>query len=366
MGRWDQLIRDGITELTPYITGKTAEEIKADLGLAEVIQMSTNETAIGPSPLAVAAIEKEAARVNYYSDGPSDPLCEKLAQRLGLKKEMFIIANGADNIISIVSAAFIAPGDEVILSEVTYPVYPRATRIMGGVVVPVPLINGRNDLEAMADRINSRTKLVFICNPNNPTGAINTRVEIDRFLQKIPQNVLVVMDEAYCDFVEDDAYPNSIDYFGGDTAVIGIRTFSKISGIAGVHIGYALAEHELIGFMQRVAEAYPVNRLAQAAALAALDDENHRRSVLRFNREGKTYFYEAFEKMNLRPIRTETNFITVDVKTDSVEVYEKMVAKGVIIRPLKAWGCPESIRITIGRPGENEKCIRALRKVLQG
>ena len=364
MGKYEKLVRAGIMDLTPYLPGKPIEEVQRELGLDRVIKLASNETAVGPSPLAVAAINKEADSVNFYPEGQSTPLREKLAAKLGIDKDMLIISNGGDDIIRLVSLAFVNAGDEVIMADITFPVYEGNIRIMGGKVVPVALKNHTHDLDAMAASINARTKMIYICNPNNPTGTINTKAEIDAFMQKVPADVIVIMDEAYCDYVDDPAYPNSIDYLASGKPVIGIRTFSKIAGIAGVRIGYAMAQPELIGYMGRVMEAFPANRLAQAAAMASMDDDAHRQRVLELNREGKIFYHRAFDEMGLAYSDSKANFVFVDLKRDSAAVYDKMMAKGVIIRPGKTWGCPDWTRITIGTPEENAKCVQALKEVL--
>ena len=242
----DNLLRKGILDLKPYIPGKPIEEVKRELGLKEVVKLASNETSIGPSPLAVEAIKKEIENINLYPEGSSRLLREKIAQKLKIDKEMIIVGNGADNIINLVGMAFINEGDEVITGEITFPAYEAITKIMGGKLILVKLDNYTYNLKEITRRINERTKVIFICNPNNPTGTIVTKEEVVSFMKKVPQDVIVIFDEAYYDYVEDKNYPNSLSYILERKNVIVLRTFSKIAGIAGVRVGYGIARPELI------------------------------------------------------------------------------------------------------------------------
>lgn len=358
------LIRKEISAIKPYIPGKPIEEVKRELGLKEVIKLASNETSVGPSPLAVEAIKKEAKNVNFYPEGSNKLLREKLAQRLNLDKEMIILANGADNIIDLLGLAFINKDDEIIMGEVTFPVYESVVKIMGGKIIFAKLKDYTYDLEEIARRVNKRTKLIIVCNPNNPTGTIVTKEAVDKLMEDVSEDVIVVFDEAYCDYVEDENYPDSLPYVREGKNVIVIRTFSKIAGLAGLRIGYAIAKQELIGYLGRVVDVFSVNRLAQVAALASLNDEEHRRKILRLNKEGKEYLYSELKRLELFYVPTETNFIFIDLKKDTKVIYEKLLKKGVIIRPGETWGCPNFIRVTIGTPYENKKFVQALKEVL--
>ena len=358
------LVRKGILDLKPYIPGKPIEEVKRELGLEEVVKLASNETSVGPSPLAVEAIKKEIENIYLYPEGSSRLLREKLAHKLNLDKEMIIIGNGADNVIDLVGMAFINEGDEVITGEITFPAYETITKIMGGKLISVKLKNFRFDLEEIAQRINEKTKIVFLCNPNNPTGTIVDKEAVDRFTKQVPEDVTVVFDEAYYDYVEDENYPNSLSYVLEEKNVIVLRTFSKIAGIAGVRIGYGIAKKELIGYLMRVVNPFTTNRLAQVAALASLDDEEHRKKVLRSNQEGKKYLYKELKQLGLFYTASEANFLFIDLKEDTEVIFEKLLKKGVIIRPGKTWGCPNFIRVTIGTPYENEKFISTLKEIM--
>jgi len=364
MKKEKNLIRKEILDLKPYIPGKPIEEVKRELGLKEVIKLASNETSIGPSPLAIEAIKKEIKNINLYPEGSSRLLREKIAQKLNLDKEMIIVGNGADNVIDLIGMAFINDGDEVITGEITFPAYETITKIMGGKLISVKLKDFSFDLEKIAQKINEKTKIVFLCNPNNPTGTIVDKEAVDRFIKQVPEDVVIVFDEAYYDYVGDKNYPNSVSYALEGRNVIVLRTFSKIAGIAGVRIGYGIAKQELISYLRRVVNPFTTNRLAQVAALASLDDEEHYRKVLNSNQEGKKYLYRELKEIDLFYLPTEANFIFIDLKGDSEVIFEKLLRKGVIIRPGKTWGCPNFIRVTIGTPYENEKFIQAIKEVL--
>jgi len=290
MKKENNLLRKGILDLKPYIPGKPIEEVKRELGLEEVVKLASNETSIGPSPLALEAIREEIENINLYPEGSSRLLREKIAYKLNLNKEMIIVGNGADNIIGLVGMAFINEGDEVITGEITFPAYETITKIMGGKLILVKLKDFRFDLEGIIQRINEKTKIIFLCNPNNPTGTIVYKKAVDKFTKQVPENVVIVFDEAYYDYVEDKNYPYSLSYVLERKNVIIIRTFSKIAGIAGIRVGYGIAKPELIDYLRCVVSSFPTNRLAQVAALASLDDEEHYRKVLKTNQKGKKIF----------------------------------------------------------------------------
>jgi len=364
MGKEKTLVRKGILDLKPYIPGKPIEEVKRELGLKEVIKLASNETSVGPSPLAIEAIKKEIKNINLYPEGSSRLLREKIAHKLNLDKEMIIVGNGADDVIRLVGMAFINDGDEVITGEITFPAYETITKIMGGKLISVKLKDFSFDLEKIAQRINEKTKIVFLCNPNNPTGTIVDKKAVDRFTKQVPDDVVVVFDEAYYDYVEDKNYPNSLSYVLEEKNVIVLRTFSKIAGIAGVRIGYGIAKPKLIGYLNRVVNPFTTNRLAQVAALASLDDEEHHKKVLKSNQEGKKYLYRELKKIDLFYLPTEANFIFIDLKRNSKDIFERLLKKGIIIRPGETWGCPNFIRLTIGTAYENQRFVQALKEVL--
>jgi len=365
MKKEKSLVRKGILDLKPYIPGKPIEEVKREFGLKEVVKLASNETSIGPSPLAVEAIKKEVENINLYPEGSSSLLREKIAHKLNLDKEMIIIGNGADDVIGLVGMAFIDEGDEIITGEITFPAYETITKIMGGKLISVKLKNFCFDLEEITQKMSEKSKIIFLCNPNNPTGTIVEREEVADFMEKVPQDIIVVFDEAYYDYVEDKDYPDSLSYVLEEKNVIVIRTFSKIAGIAGIRIGYGIARPELIRDLRRVVTPFPTNRLAQVAALASLDDEEHYKKVLKTNQEGKRYLYKELKDLDLFYLPSETNFIFIDFKEDTEIIFEKLLKKGVIIRPGKTWGCPNFIRLTIGTAYENQKFIQTIKEMIK-
>jgi len=364
MKKENNLIRNGISDLKLYIPGKPIEEVKRDLGLKEVVKLASNETSVGPSSLAVKAIKEEIENINLYPEGSSIILREKLAHKLKINKEMIIVANGADDVIDLIGMAFINKGDEVITGEITFPAYEITAKIMGGKIILVKLKDYTYDLEEITRRINERTKIIFICNPNNPTGTIVDKEAVDKFMKKIPDDVIVVFDEAYYDYIENKNYTSGLSYISEGKNVIILRTFSKIAGIAGVRIGYGIAKPELISYLRRVVNPFTTNRLAQVAALASLDDVEHYRKVLKTNQEGKRYLYKEIKELELFYVPTEANFIFIDLKENTEVIYEKLLKKGVIIRPGQTWGCPNFIRVTIGSPYDNKKFIEALKEAI--
>jgi len=356
-------VRKGVTEIEPYVPGKPIEEVQAELGLSEIAKMASNENPLGPSPRAVTAMERELRNANLYPEGPCTLLRREMAKRLGIDDDMLTFSNGADNCILLVGNAFINDGDEVVMADPTFFVYQTVTKIMGGRPISVRLESHSHDLQAMRKAIGPKTKLVFICNPNNPTGTIVRRREFDDFLTRLPEYVILVLDEAYFEFVSDGDYPDGLDYIKQGHNVICLRTLSKLYGLAGLRIGYALGCKELIGALNQVREPFPVSRIAQAGALAALEDSEFTEKVLRNNEEGLVYLYEEFTKMGLPYVPSHTNFVFVDLKRDSKEVFEALLREGIIIRPGHLWGWPNFARVTIGTMEENRRFIDALKGV---
>lgn len=360
----EKLVRNGVLSINAWPTGKPIEELQAELGLESLALMATNENPLGPSPKAVEAIKAESVKVNRYPQGPCTYLKRKVAARLGVQEQMIIFSNGADNCLRIIGYAFLNTGDEVIVAHPTFPVYGIVSRTMGAVPVEVPLKDHTHDLKAMAERIGPRTKLIFVCNPNNPTGTIVRKKELHAFVEALPDHVVLILDEAYFEFVDDREYPNSLDYIREGRNVVALRTFSKLYGIAGLRIGYALARPELSAVMERVREPFPVSRVAEAAALAALDDEEFKSQVLANNEQSRGFLYESFDKLGLPYAQTHTNFMFVDLKTDAREVAQALLERGYLVRPGTPWKHPTYARITFGTMEENRGFVAALAGVL--
>jgi histidinol-phosphate aminotransferase len=300
-----------------------------------------------------------------YPDGPCSVLREALAQKFSLPEKRIVISNGADNLILMIANAFVNEGDEVIMADPTFPVYTNVTQIMGGKVIKVKLKDYTHDLDGMLKKVDRKTKLVFVCNPNNPTGTTISQESFNHFLSKLSKRVIVVLDEAYGDFVEDPVYPNGLDYIKARKQVIVLRTFSKVYGLAGLRIGYALGREDLIDCLYQVRDPFPVHRLAQVAAVAALNDQEHAVRSIQMVYEGKRYLYKELEKMGLIYVPSQANFIFIDFERESDKVFQDLLKEGIIIRPGKLWGYPTCARVTIGRMEDNQRFIKALKKILK-
>ncbi|MCK8816918.1 histidinol-phosphate transaminase [Natroniella sulfidigena] len=360
----DNVVRQQILEIKPYVPGKPIEEVKRELGLDEVIKLASNENPLGPAPQAIEQMKKTAEQVNIYPDGNVHYLRQKLATKLGVKEEELIFGNGSDELLALLGQTFITEQAEVIMAGTTFSEYRFATNIMGGKIVTVPLKEYTHDLEAMAAAITPNTKLIFICNPNNPTGTIVTKDEVDNFLNQVPDDVIVIFDEAYYEYVANPAYPETVDYLADYENIIILRTFSKAYALAGLRIGYGIASQKLIDYIERVRQPFNVNLMAQKAAIASLATEDHLAKSVELNQVGKEYLYQEFDKLGLEYVPTGSNFILVDVAEDSTRVFEELMQRGVIIRDMSAFGYQTKIRVTVGLPEENEFFIEQLKEVL--
>lgn len=358
-------MREALQDIKPYVPGKPVEEVERELGLKDVLKLASNENPLGPSPLGLEALQEAACKVSYYPDGYCFYLRRALAARLGVREDNLIIGNGSDEILKLLAEAFVRPGEEAVMASPSFSEYEFATQLMGGCPVPVPSRALYHDIDAMLAAVNERTRLFFICNPNNPTGTIVPARDVERVLDELPPGVLVVLDEAYYEYVDDPAYPQSIKYvLQGRDNVIVLRTFSKIYGLAGLRVGYGVAVPELVAMVSRTREPFNVNLLAQAAARAALDDTAHLERSRQVNAEGKQYLYGEFARMKLEYVPTQANFVFVNLGVDSREVFTRMLKKGVIIRTGDIFGLPTWMRVTIGTPEQNRRMIQALGEVL--
>ena len=295
----DRLARKGILDLPAYIPGRSIEEVEKEFGVKQWVKLASNENLLGPSPKAIAAIRKELSSIHFYPEGPCTDLRKALAEKFSLPEKTIVISNGADNVIFMIANAFVDEGDEVVMADPTFPVYANAIRIMGGTPIKLRLKDFNHDLPAMLDKINSKTKLVFICNPNNPSGTIVTRKALDDFVSQLPERVVLILDEAYCDFAEDPGYPNGLDDVRAGRQVIVLRTFSKVYGLAGLRLGFGAGREDLIRCLYQVREAFPVHRLANVAGIAALNDHEHEQRSVQLVREGRRYLYKELDKLGL-------------------------------------------------------------------
>jgi histidinol-phosphate aminotransferase len=360
----ERLVRPAVSRLKPYIPGKPIDEVKRELGLEEVIKLASNENPLGPSPRALAAMRKCLRDVRLYPDNECYHLKRRLAERLGFPPEQILVGRGSDEIIHMIGLAFLEKGDEVIIPTNPFVLYEFTSTLMEADLVRVPLKDYRHDLEAMAERIGPRTKLVFVGNPNNPTGTIVTHDEVVRFLDRLGNQGILVLDEAYYEYAEDPKYPRSLELVKEGRNVIVLRTFSKIYALAGLRIGYGVAKSELAQALAKVREPFNVSNIAQAAALASLEDDFQVERSLRINRRGKKYLYRELKRMKLKYVPTEANFIFVDSGRDAKAVSWELLKRGVIVRADPAFGYDTHFRVTIGTPAQNKRFIGALKEVL--
>jgi histidinol-phosphate aminotransferase len=362
----EAIARQCILDRKEYVPGKPVEEVKREFGIDDIIKMASNENPLGTSPQAMAAMHDELEEnANRYPESLCHDLVHKLAETHQLAPEQFFVDNGVDGVITMLGLTFLNPEDECIFGELTFPAYENIVTKMGSRCVKVPMTEDfRLDVDGFIAAITPHTKMIFVCNPNNPTGTIIQDEEFERLLEATPESVLVVADEAYYEFADDPSYPQSIDYMEDYPNLIILRTFSKIAGLAGLRVGYAMADPAVVKVMLKAREPFPVNRIAQAGAGAALDDVAFIERTLEVNRAGREQFYEAFEEMGLRYYPTQTNFIFVDLGRPVAPVFQAMLRDGVIIRPLSFVGEAGALRITIGLEEENERTIASLRNAL--
>ncbi|MDA8241140.1 MAG: histidinol-phosphate transaminase [Nitrospiraceae bacterium] len=342
--------------IQPYVPGKPIEELERELGITDSVKLASNENPIGPSPASLKAIAGSLGDLNRYPDGAGYYLKKALSGKLGVAEEEIILGNGSNELLDIAAKTFMKDGDEAVMAVPSFVVYFMAVQGIGGRSVQVPLKDHTHDLGAMADAITPATKMLFIANPNNPTGTMNRKDEFDRMMERVPNDVLVVIDEAYYEYVSDPEYADSMKYLRSEKNVLILRTFSKIYGLAGLRLGYGIAKRELIADMNRLREPFNTNTVAQKAAIAALTDTDHVTRSRQVNEAGKDYLYRELRSMGVAFVPTEANFIFIPVE-GSMALYEKLLKMGVIIRPMG----PKAIRVTIGLPEENRRFIEALK-----
>ncbi|MFA4843714.1 MAG: histidinol-phosphate transaminase [Candidatus Margulisiibacteriota bacterium] len=350
----DELLRSVVAGIKDYVPGRT---------VTGAVKLASNENPFGPSPLALEAIAKEAHNLHIYPDQRSTLLREALAKHLGVGDDSILCGNGSDDIMQVLGSTYLNPGDEVIISQNTFSLYELITRIFDGKIVTVELKDYELDLEGFARALTTKTKLVFLTNPNNPTGTAFSAAQFDALLAKVPPTALVIVDEAYIEFAERADLPNTLAAVRAGKNIVVLRTFSKYYGLAGLRIGYGVARPDILRPMFRTKMPFNVNRLAQAGALAALDDKEFLAKTYQNNLEGKKYLYAEFDRLGLAYKKTEANFIFVDLKKSADELFMALMKQGVIIRPLTSFGFPSAIRVSIGTKEQNEKFIAALKSL---
>ena len=362
----DLPLNPNLKNLPTYQPGRPIEEVARELGLpaADIIKLASNENPFGPSPLALAAMQKALAGVNLYPDGNAFYLKQKLASKLGVEPANLILGNGSNEIIEFAGHALLTPGADVVVSQYCFAVYPIVTKLFGANLIAVPAKNYGHDLSAMLRAITPRTRIVFVANPNNPTGTLAPREEVIKFVNDVPDDVLLVMDEAYINFLDDPLDLVSLVRLGTRPNLILMRTFSKIYGLAGLRVGYGIGNPEFIVALEKIRQPFNLNLLAQTAALAALDDVEHVRKTRANNFAGLDFFAKAFRELKLELVSSFANFTLVRVG-DGQRVFEAMQRQGVIVRPMGGYQLPEWIRISIGTPQENDRCLAALKTALK-
>ncbi|MBS1704313.1 MAG: histidinol-phosphate transaminase [Armatimonadetes bacterium] len=353
--------------MQPYSPGKPIDEVKRELGLTDVVKLASNENPLGPSPKAVEAVKRAAEEMHLYPDAGAYQLKERLSQHLDLPPEQIMVGNGSDELIHMLGSIFLSgPEDNIVVGDPSFVRYDAAAQLSDSQLIKVPVTsNLKLDLSAMAKAATEHTKLVWIANPNNPTGTLVSKLEVDELLTKLPAQTVVVLDEAYFEFASDQAkYPNSLDYVRAGKPVIGLRTFSKAYGLAGIRIGYGFASIEIVDAINRAREPFNANLLAQAAAIAALDDQEFLNRTVQLNAEGRAQLNEAFRAVGSKPVESFANFVLADLGIPAKPVFEALLREGVIVRSGHVLGLPNYLRVSIGTKIENERFGIALSRVM--
>jgi histidinol-phosphate aminotransferase len=349
------ILRKTLKNISPYIPGRLKEG---------AIKLASNENPLGASPKAVERMKSIAEKMSLYPDGSCTGLKLKLAAEFGLNPENFVTGNGSDEVLLLTAGAFIEPGNNSVTSETTFSEYAFATNLFGGTTKTVKMKDGRFQLNEIAAQIDEKTRLIFLCNPNNPTGTYFNQNSLMEFMGKVPENVLVVVDEAYKEYVKAPDFPDTIKMLNKYGNLLILRTFSKIYGLAGLRVGYGIGHKDVIDALNKAREPFNVNAMGQEAAIAALDDAEFVAKSIEVNETGKNYLYREFDRLKLRYYPTEANFIFVTINQDCIKAFEKLMDLGVTIRPMKSFGVNDAIRVTVGIQEQNEFFIRRLEKII--
>ena len=367
---WKHHIPEHLRNLGPYTPGKPIKAAERESGV-RMIKMASNENPFGPSPRAIEAMRAAEASSNFYPDNDTTELRREIAKRNGLDSSQVLVTDGSTVLLDLIARTLLAPGLNAVTSARSFIVYLIATRAAGGELIEIPTKDDGYDLDAIAAAVNVDTRLVYLANPNNPTGTLFDAAATDRFLAKVPADLFVVIDEAYCDFANYFAkqrgvdYSHSLDYVRAEKPVIVLRTFSKAHGLAGLRVGYGLGPPEIIAYLERLKTAFSVSAVAEAAALAALDDTDHIRKTVENNARGGEFLMEKLKDLGYKPVPTWANFIYFDAGADAGTLCKRIQQEGVIVRSLVPWGIPTAIRVTIGTPEQNARFIAALAKATE-
>jgi histidinol-phosphate aminotransferase len=370
MSDFSQFVPDYVRNLSGYTPGKSLRQAQQESHV-NCIKMASNENPFGPSPKAVKAMQAVLAESNFYPNNDAIELRQKLAEHHNIQPEQIVPTAGSTALLGIVARTLLSPGLNAVTSERSFIVYPIATQAAGGQLIQVPMRSDGFDLNAIAAAVDQHTRIIYISNPNNPTGTLVPGQELDRFLDKVPEHVIVILDEAYYDFAQYFAairsvdYSHALDYVNQGRKVMVLRTFSKAHGLAGVRVGYGIGPAELMSYFARMRTTFSVSVLAQAAALAALDDEAHIQKTLKNNVEQAERLFASITELGYHPVPTWANFLYCELGDDAAAVAKRLQAEGVIVRPLGPWGAPTAIRITIGTPEQNDIFLRAFKKVME-
>ncbi len=349
-----------IDSISPYVPGKPVKEVEREYGVPDALKLASNENCLGTSPKAVEAIRRAAADVWLYPEGSCPYLRPKLAKKLGVPPENLVFGDGSHELLDLAVRAFVLPDEEVLTADITFVVYRLSAQGAGRKFVEVPAKDMTYDLEAMARAVTPKTKLIFLANPNNPTGTIVRRAELETFLSRVPDDIVLVVDEAYIEYVSDPEFPDSLRYHDGKRRIFTTRTFSKIYGLAGLRIGYGIANPAMIGAIEKLRPAFNVSSIAQVAAEAALDDEEHVKKSRETAQAGIALLMRELPKLGVQVWPSQANFVLVDVKRPSKQFFEDMIRKAIIVRPVGA----TLVRITVGTEQQNARLIDAMRAVL--
>lgn len=362
---WHELARPSLAHLRPFqaeLADLPVERIRQMLGLEHVVKLSFNENPYGPSPKSVEAMQASLGSLHFYQDATGDLLCHAIAADLGVKSDEIILTNGADELILLLALAFLEPGDEVIIPSPTFGQYRASTIAMGARPISVPLRDFRIDVQSILETVSPRTKMVFLCNPNNPTGTIVTSEELGHLVLGLPENILLVVDEAYIDYVTDSNYASALDYLNKRANLIAIRTFSKVHALAAARVGFGISHTPLINLLHRVRPPFNVNGIGQAGALASWQDTAYQQKMRELNTQNRAYLYGLLDKANLPYVPSQGNFVLVDTKEDATTVCRQLAKEGIIIRNAAGFGLPGHVRITVGRKEDLSRMGQILRE----
>ena len=363
-GLFRKLARSGLQNLAPYKPGKPIEELEREIGRGDLVKLASNENPLGPPARILAAISREHRNLARYPDGGAFYLKEKLSGRLGISPEMITLGNGSNDVLEMLARAFLGPGTEAIVSKHCFVVYPLLTRSLGADLVEIETNDFQPDLVRTLEAVSEKTRMIFLANPNNPTGTWVSKKEIIYFMNNVPSSVLVVLDEAYFEYVQSEQYPNGIDLQKDYENLIVTRTFSKAYGLAGLRIGYSVSNPEIADLMNRLRQPFNVNSLSLVAAGLALDEKDFLDESISINTNGMKFLEKTFGRLDLEYICSAGNFLTVDLGQNALPIYESLLQKGVIVRPIEVYGLPNHLRVSIGLPHENERFSAALAEVL--